>query len=148
MYSLPVEYWREETLADIGNKLGTFIKVATETKTRKYTSYARICVKMHLTKTLADSVSLFHDDFEWKQPLYYEHIPFRCRKCHEHGHLFRDCPLNAQSKASSNDSNKDSDGFTKIPTRRRHAKKNQAAPDQAFKANPQNRFFVLASHDK
>jgi len=94
MYSLPVEYWKEETLADIGNKLGTFIKVAAETKSRKYTSYARICVQMHLTKALADSVSLFHDDFEWIQPLDYEHIPFRCRKCHEHGHLFRDCPLN------------------------------------------------------
>eukprot|EP00253_Pinus_taeda_P006720 PITA_06720 len=35
MYSLPVEYWKEETLVDIGNKLGTFIKVAAETKTRK-----------------------------------------------------------------------------------------------------------------
>jgi len=148
MYSLPVEYWREETLTDIGNKLGTFIKVATETKTRKYTSYARICVQMHLTKALVDSVSLFHDDFEWTQPLDYEHIPFRCRKCHEHGHLFRDCPLNAQSKASSHDLNKDSDGFTKIPIRRRHTKKNHAASDQAFKMDPQNRFSILTLHDQ
>jgi len=94
MYSLPAEYWKEETLKDIGNSIGVFIKVAEETKKRRYTSYARICVQMHLTKALADSVSLFHDDFEWIQPLDYEHIPFRCRKCHEHGHLFRDCPLN------------------------------------------------------
>jgi len=82
MYSLPVEYWKEETLANIGNRLGVFIKVAEETKTRRYTSYARICVQMHLTKALADSVSLFHDDFEWIQPLNYEHIPFCCWKCH------------------------------------------------------------------
>lgn len=147
MYSLPVEYWREETLADIGNKLGSFIKVATETKTRKYTSYARICVKMHLTKTLADMVSLFHDDYEWKQTLDYEHIPFRCRKCHEHGHLFRDCPLNVQPKFPSGEGNLDPEGFTKIPICRRHGKKTQANHAPAFKAPPQNRFSVLASQD-
>ena len=32
MYSLPTEYLREETLQDIGNRIGTFIKVAEETK--------------------------------------------------------------------------------------------------------------------
>lgn len=95
MYSLPVEYWKEETLKDIGNSLGVFIKVAEETKICRYTSYARICIQMHLTKSLVDSVSLFHDDFEWIQRLDYKHIPFRCRKFHEHGHLFRDCPLNS-----------------------------------------------------
>jgi len=24
----------------------------------------------------------------------YEHIPFRCRRCHEYGHLFKQFPLN------------------------------------------------------
>lgn len=127
MYSLPAEYWKEETLADIGNKLGTFIRVAAETKTRKYTSYARICVLMHLTNALADTVKLYHDDYEWTQSLDYEHIPFRCRKCHEHGHLFRDCPLNVQSKAAAAGSEMDSEGFIKIPNRCRHAKKSQPA---------------------
>lgn len=94
MYSLPLEYWNKETLKDIDDSLGVFIKAAKETKSRRYTSYARICVLMHLTKELSGSVSLFHDDFEWIQTIDYEHIPFRCRKCHEHGHLFRDCPLN------------------------------------------------------
>lgn len=145
MYSLSVEYWREETLADIGNKLGNFIKVAEETKTRRYTSYAKICVQMHLTKALVDSVSLYHDDFEWNQPLDYEHIPFRCQKCHEHGHLFRDCPMNSQNKPQDKEANKDSEGFTKVPNRRRHAKKNQAAPENPFKPDSQNRFILLSS---
>ena len=147
MYSLPMEYWKEDTLADIGNKLGTFITTATETKTRRYTSYARICVQMHLKTSLADSVSLSHDDYEWIQPLDYEHIPFRCRKCHEHGHLFRDCPLNMKTKNSSPDPNKDSDGFTKVPIRRRHTRKTHATQDQTVKSDPQNRFSVLASQD-
>lgn len=66
MYSLPVEYWKEETLKDIGNTLGTFIKVAEETKHRRYTSYAKIYVHMHLAKELTDSISLFHDDSGYK----------------------------------------------------------------------------------
>lgn len=32
MYSLPSEYWNEETLKTIGNRLGTFIEVVEETK--------------------------------------------------------------------------------------------------------------------
>eukprot|EP00253_Pinus_taeda_P031639 PITA_31639 len=100
LYSLPLEYWDEESLKDIGNRLGEFIKVAEETKHIRYTSYAHICVLMHLNKSLLYSVSLFHDDFEWIQTLDYEDVPFRCQKCHAHGHLFRDCPLNV--KPSSN----------------------------------------------
>lgn len=118
---------------DIGNNLGVFIKATEETKTRRYTSYAWICVQMHLTKALVDSVSLFHDDFEWIQTLDYEHIPFRCRKCHEHGHLFKDCPLNLQPKTPVNDTNKDSEGFTKVPNRQRHAKKNSRSPRELQK---------------
>jgi len=140
MYSLPSEYWREETLKDIGDSIGTFIKVAEETKNRRFTSYAKICVQMQLKKTLADSVSIFHDDFEWIQPLDYEHIPFRCRKCHEHGHLFRECPLNIQIKSDANEANKDSEGFTKVPTRRRHAKKHSATPSSPKMTESQNRF--------
>lgn len=102
---------------------------------------------MHLTKALADMVSLFHDDFEWIQPLDYEHIPFRYRKCHEHDHLFRDCPLNSQPKTSANESNKDCEGFIKVPNRRRHAKKNPAVPESPKKPESQNRFILLASQD-
>jgi len=103
---------------------------------------------MHLTKALVDSVSLFHDDFEWIQPLDYEHIPFRCWKCHEHGHLFRDCPLNSQPKTSANESRKDSEGFIKFPNHRRHAKNNPAVPESPKKPESQNRFILLSSQDR
>lgn len=98
MYSLLVEYWDEDSLKDIGNGLGEFVKVAEETKLCRYTSYARICVFMQLDKPLPDLVSILHDDFEWVQPLDYEHVPFHCRRCHALGHIFRDCPLNAKAQ--------------------------------------------------
>lgn len=58
MYSLPEEYWDEESLRDIGNGLGEYIKAAEETKLHKYTSYARIYVFMHLDEALPDGKSL------------------------------------------------------------------------------------------
>lgn len=77
LYSLPLEYWDEESLKDIGNELGEFRKVAKETKLRRYNPYICICLYMLLNKALPDSVSLFHDDFEWIQTIDYEHLPFR-----------------------------------------------------------------------
>lgn len=32
------------------------------------------------------------------QAIDYEKIPFRCRKCHEHGHLIIKCPLNTTTE--------------------------------------------------
>jgi len=77
MYSLTEEYLDDESLRDIGNRLGEYIKVVEEMKLHKCTSYARICVFIHLDKALPDSVSLSHDECEWTQPLDYEHVPFR-----------------------------------------------------------------------
>ena len=123
MYSLPLEYWDEESLNAIGNGLGGFIKFAEETKLQRHTSYAHICICMRLGKALMDSVSLLHDDFEWIQPIDYEHVPFRCRRCHAHGHLFRDCPLNASSKTNDHSEKSDSEGFTKVTNQKKHIKK-------------------------
>jgi len=123
MYSLPEEYWDEESLKDIGNGLGEYIKAAEETKLRKYTSHACIRVFMRLDKAMPDSVSLFHDDYEWTQPLDYEHVPFHCRKCYAHGHLFRDYPLNAKPQSPDPYDLQTQDGFTKVTNRKISHKK-------------------------
>ena len=52
LFSLPGEYWDLETLRDIENTLGEFIKVAKQTKAQRYTSFARICVYLDLSKEL------------------------------------------------------------------------------------------------
>lgn len=96
-----MEYWEETSLQEIGNVLGEFIKVFEETKLQIYTSYARICVYMHLNKALPDAVSILHDDVEWVQLVDYEHVPFRCRRCHALGHLYRDCTLTKKPSSPS-----------------------------------------------
>jgi hypothetical protein len=123
LYSLPQEFWLEEILMGIGNTVGQYVKASEATKIRKYTSYARICIYMDISKPLPGSITLEYQDEDWNQPLDYEHIPFRCRKCHEHGHLFRDCPLNASAPKSSDPKQKD--GFTSVTGRRKNPSKKQ-----------------------
>eukprot|EP00253_Pinus_taeda_P034687 PITA_34687 len=93
LYSLPLDYWRTDSLAAIGNKLGKFVKASKATRRGRYTSFARICVEMDLSRALPDEVILEVYDEEWVKAVDYEHILFKCHRCHEHGHLLRDCRL-------------------------------------------------------
>ena len=107
---------------------------------------------MHLDKALPDAVSIYHVDFEWIQPLDYEHVPFRCRRCHAHGHLFRDCPLNSQSLSKEAEDKSELDGFTKVPSRRKHSKKSSAMGKKPSPSSntpsTSNIFFVLSNSDR
>jgi hypothetical protein len=112
LYSLPYEFWLEEILAGIGNTIGIYVKSSEETKKRRYTSYACICVYLNISKPLPGSIALEYHDEDWSQTIDYEHIPFRCIKCHEHGHLFRDYPLNVTTKSDNTETSKEKYGFT------------------------------------
>lgn len=103
-----------ESLKDIGNKLGHFLKISEATLRGRYTSFAHICIEMDLLETLPDEVILEVFDNEWVQAVDYEHIPFRCRKCHEHGHLLKDCPLNKIEEHQKTNKGKDPMGFIKV----------------------------------
>jgi hypothetical protein len=50
---------------------------------------------------LPEAISLEFRDEEWIQSIDYEKIPCRCRRCHEHGHLFREFPLNKKQEAEN-----------------------------------------------
>ena len=140
LYSLPQEFWLEEILMGIGNTVGQYVKASEATKIRKYTSYACICIYMDISKALPGSITLEYQDEVWNQTIDYEHIPFRCRKCHEHGHLFRDCPLNAPAPKLSEAKQKDS--FTNVTGRRKNNPKKQNQ-NSAPKVPSKNSFDAL-----
>ena len=48
LYSLPCEFWQPEMLADIGNTLGDFVKVAEQMKRMRFVSFSRICVYLDI----------------------------------------------------------------------------------------------------
>jgi hypothetical protein len=133
---LPQEFWLEEILMGIGNTVGRYVKSSKATKQRKYTSYARICVYMDISKALPGSVTLEYQDEDWNQTIDYEHIPFHCRKCHEHGHLFRDFPLNAHAPKAGE--NKQKDGFTTVTGRKRNPPRSrtQTTPQRSSPRTP------------
>ena len=79
MYYLPMEYWTEEILTDIGNTLGNFVKVSEQIRKRRSTSYARICIYLDISQDIPDEIDLTWEDEDWFQAIDYEHIPFRCR---------------------------------------------------------------------
>lgn len=99
-FGLPSEFWHPEVLEGIGNSIRAFVKVAESTKRGKYTSYARICVYMNIAEPLLEFVEVEYHDEIWQQPIDYEHIPFRCCRCHEYGHLFREFPQNREGEAT------------------------------------------------
>ena len=106
---------------------------------------------MQLDKALPDAVSLFHDDFEWIQPLDYEHVPFRCRRFHAHRHIFRDFPLNTQYLGKEAEDKAEPSGFTKVPSRRKHNKKPSTAGKKPSRSanisSTSNSFVVLSNSD-
>jgi hypothetical protein len=139
LYSLPQEFWLEEILMGIGNTLGQYVRASEATRQRKYTSYARICVYMNISKALPGAVTLEYQDEDWQQTLDYEHIPFRCRRCHEHGHLYRDCPLIKQVTKANDTMQKD--GFTTVTSKRRNPPKKQTTdPDKILPPRTLTRF--------
>ena len=46
---------------------------------------------MKITELFPETIELEYEDEVWKQPIDYEHIPFRCRRCHEVGHIYKEC---------------------------------------------------------
>jgi hypothetical protein len=95
---------------------------------------------MDISKALPGSVTLEYQDEDWNQTIDYDHIPFFCRKCHEHGHLFRYCPLNAQAPKAGE--NKKKYGFTIVtgPKWNPSRKKN---PDNTPKITTKNSYDIL-----
>ncbi|GLJ45757.1 hypothetical protein SUGI_0962890 [Cryptomeria japonica] len=69
LYNLQHEYWNEETFAQIGNKLGTFIKVDEAITSNDYNMYARICIYWQDTHPLPRMVELKTGEGVWKQML-------------------------------------------------------------------------------
>ena len=118
-----MEYWCEEILMEIGNILGNFSKVSEQTRQRRYTSYARIFIYLDISKDLPGGIDLTSEDEDWFQAIYYEQITFRCRQCHEHRDMFRDCPHNKKLGGIKEQENQDSGEFTRVENKKRSTKK-------------------------
>ena len=144
LYSIPQAFWNEEVLSIINNALGSYIKTEGITRHKRFTTFSRICVYLDVSRAIPESITLSYEDSEWIQTLDYEFIHFRCKKCHEHGHLFRDYPLVQASKPPPNKAPSNPKGFTHAPKARNSIPKNQRKETLAPQATNTNPFAVLA----
>ena len=76
----------------------------------------------YVTYALLDPIIESYEDKKWRPDLNYEHIPFRCRKCHVHRHLFGDFLLNSKNKPRKKQG-VDVDMFTSIQEKRKDTKR-------------------------
>ena len=109
----------------------------------RYASYAQICVYLDISKELPASIKFSWHNEEWIQDIDYEHIPFRCQKCHEYGHLFHECPQNHMQSSSPNLAReKDVEGFKKVGNKQQMTKRQPILESQP-KTQPANRYEIL-----
>jgi hypothetical protein len=98
---------------------------------------------MHIAKALPDFICLAHEDLEWIQTMDYDHAPLRCRKCHEHGHLFIYFPKKNQTISLKDATLSDEEGFRTIPTQQRNTQKPHTAA-KSKEPSTSNNFQFLA----
>ena len=72
----------------------------------------------------------------------YDHIPFRCCKCHDHDHLFRDCPTKNMEGNGKTSLDRDHEGFTKVGGKGKGGKRpNKKISEDRYKRH--NSFKIL-----
>ena len=83
---------------------------------------------MDASGALLEAIILEFRDEEWIQSIDYEQISFRCRRCHEHGHLLREFPLNKKQELENTKPQQDEDSFVKPNHKSRGNKRQGKAP--------------------
>jgi len=91
--AFPFQYWKDKFFRRIGNRLGEFLEADESFMDSNQKRMARILVNINVREGLGDAVELILGHYRHIQKLDYENIPFRCRRCHEYGHLVEDCKL-------------------------------------------------------
>ena len=75
-----------------------------ESKQRKV---ARILVNLNIREGIGEENDLSWGGYNYIKKSDYENIPFRCRRCHQYGHLIKSCKLPLRTKGIVYDRNKD-----------------------------------------
>jgi len=88
---LPVQFWNETAFRNIGEDFGHYLDHDRSYLVMRNKMMARILIFLDTRDGLHDNYNMFFDGMMWQQPLDYEGVPFRCRKCHEVGHIYKEC---------------------------------------------------------
>ena len=90
--NLPVHLWHVSVFLAIAETLGRYLFVDSSQNENGLYTYGRFCAEIDISRGLPDQINLKYGDFHWTQTLDYENTAFRCRHCHQTGHLQSSCP--------------------------------------------------------
>ncbi|XP_028807320.1 uncharacterized protein LOC114762037 [Neltuma alba] len=91
---LPYHYYHKSVLRAIGEVIGQVIKIDYNTEDVDKARFARLAVKLDLTKPLISKINL--DGIT--QYVEYEGLPTICYCCGRYGHLETSCPIKLQNQ--------------------------------------------------
>nr|POE98982.1 uncharacterized protein CFP56_40197 [Quercus suber] len=84
---LPIEYYDLEALKEIGNAIGTVLRIDTHTASESRGQYARLCVQVNINKPLIYIILIGR----FQQSVVYEGISKLCFSCGRVGHRREAC---------------------------------------------------------
>ncbi|CAN1760391.1 hypothetical protein LINPERHAP1_LOCUS7509 [Linum perenne] len=90
---LPLEFFTETFLRRIGDKIGKLVRIDPTTLAMERGNYARICVRVDLSKKLLSKYKLLHR----VRRVEYEGLHVVCFKCGIYGHTIDICPTGMTS---------------------------------------------------
>nr|XP_023911415.1 uncharacterized protein LOC112023033 [Quercus suber]POF11677.1 uncharacterized protein CFP56_62253 [Quercus suber] len=92
---LPIEYYEESVLRDIGRAVGPVLKVDTHTALEVRGRFARICVQVNLDEPIVKAIRVSGI----RQPVQYEGLSSLCFSCGRVGHKAEGCLYRVQQPA-------------------------------------------------
>ncbi|XP_020681757.2 uncharacterized protein LOC110099070, partial [Dendrobium catenatum] len=92
--NLPLEYWDASNLVRLAEGIGDPLLMDEQTKLLNRCAFARICVRLDLSKRLPKGVWANGLNGRFFQPIEYEGIPLICLKCGRVGHKAELCKEN------------------------------------------------------
>jgi hypothetical protein len=98
--ALPFHLWSFDYFKKIGNFLGDFLDEDMSFEETKQRKVARILVNLNVREGLGEEMDLSWGGYTYAKKLDYENIPFRCRRCHQYGHLVKNCKLPLRTKGT------------------------------------------------
>jgi hypothetical protein len=97
--SLPSKFWNSKSFREMGNLLGLYLVVDMSFESTSQRYVAHILVLINIREGLVEDLNLFQG-LTFVQKLDYEGVSFRCRQCHQVGHVVRECRLVSQGQSS------------------------------------------------
>lgn len=140
---LPIEFFSDQILMRIGNKLGKAVKIDIHTTQVSRAKYARVCVEVDLEKPLISTVMIG----DYQLAVEYENLHLICFTCGRYGHRSEDCATrtdgdqhNTHTEPNPTVPEKTNDGFgpwmiARNNNRRRAAPNKQVIEQQHLQTN-------------